>query len=134
VEEVTMTVAAPAALVAMKLHSIQDRKQERPAKAASDAEDLYRLIREHNGNGPGGFVAFGFTSEVSALMAVSDVVVSTAGQTCHEARVIGRPLIVLDGTLPTTWPRAVENAVQRQDLFLAVVSDLIKPDGVPRVP
>ena len=46
-----MTVAAPAALVAMKLHSIQDRKQERPAKAASDAEDLYRLIREHNGNG-----------------------------------------------------------------------------------
>ncbi len=35
----------------MKLHSIQDRRGERPAKAASDAEDLFRLLDEHNVRG-----------------------------------------------------------------------------------
>jgi Nucleotidyl transferase AbiEii toxin, Type IV TA system len=39
-------VATPAALVAMKLHSIQDRSQDR--KRASDAWDLFRLLQAHN--------------------------------------------------------------------------------------
>jgi hypothetical protein len=35
----------------MKLHSIQDRRDRRPEKAASDAEDLYPLIEEQNVSG-----------------------------------------------------------------------------------
>jgi UDP-N-acetylglucosamine:LPS N-acetylglucosamine transferase len=40
--------------------------------------------------------AFGFTEEVPTLMAAADVVVTSPGQTCHEARVVGRPVVVLD--------------------------------------
>lgn len=45
----TIAVAEPAALVAMKLHSIQTRNEER--KRASDAWDLFRLLRAHNTDG-----------------------------------------------------------------------------------
>ena len=45
----TIPVAQPAALVAMKLHSIQTRNEDR--KRASDAWDLYRLLDAHNGSG-----------------------------------------------------------------------------------
>jgi UDP-N-acetylglucosamine:LPS N-acetylglucosamine transferase len=41
-------------------------------------------------------IAFGFTDKVPALMAASDVVVTSSGDTCREARVIGRSLILLD--------------------------------------
>lgn len=47
----TVLVATPAALVAMKLHALQDRRSGRPAKAASDTEDLVRLFNEHNTGG-----------------------------------------------------------------------------------
>lgn len=40
--------------------------------------------------------AFGTTDEVPALMSAADVVVTSSGQTCHEARVVGRPLVLLD--------------------------------------
>ena len=39
---------------------------------------------------------FGFTERVPELMAAADVVVTTPGQTCHEARVVGRWLVLLD--------------------------------------
>jgi processive 1,2-diacylglycerol beta-glucosyltransferase len=39
---------------------------------------------------------FGFTERVPELMAAADVVVTSPGQTCHEARVVGRPLVLLD--------------------------------------
>jgi len=39
---------------------------------------------------------FGFTDRVPELMAASDVVVSTSGDTCREARVVGRSLLLLD--------------------------------------
>ncbi len=39
---------------------------------------------------------FGFTERVPELMAAADVVVTSPGQTCHEARVLQRPLILLD--------------------------------------
>jgi len=39
---------------------------------------------------------FGFTDEVPRLMAAADVVVSTSGDTCSEARVVGRRLVLLD--------------------------------------
>ncbi|MGH9089457.1 MAG: glycosyl hydrolase [Acidimicrobiales bacterium] len=41
-------------------------------------------------------VAFGMTERVPELMAAADTVVTTPGQTCHEARVVGRWLVVLD--------------------------------------
>jgi hypothetical protein len=44
-------VATPAAMVAMKLHALQDRRSGWPAKSASDTEDLFRLLSEHNTGG-----------------------------------------------------------------------------------
>ncbi|MDA8324175.1 MAG: glycosyltransferase [Actinomycetota bacterium] len=39
---------------------------------------------------------FGFTDQVPALMAASDLVITSSGDTCAEARAIGRPLLLLD--------------------------------------
>jgi UDP-N-acetylglucosamine:LPS N-acetylglucosamine transferase len=41
-------------------------------------------------------VPFGFTDRIPELMAASDVVITTSGDTCSEARVIGRELLLLD--------------------------------------
>jgi processive 1,2-diacylglycerol beta-glucosyltransferase len=44
-----------------------------------------------------GIIPFGFTSEVPALMAAADLIITLPGATtCSEARVIGRPLLLLD--------------------------------------
>jgi UDP-N-acetylglucosamine:LPS N-acetylglucosamine transferase len=40
--------------------------------------------------------AFGFTERVAELMAAANVVVTTSGDTCAEARVVGRRLVLLD--------------------------------------
>jgi UDP-N-acetylglucosamine:LPS N-acetylglucosamine transferase len=40
--------------------------------------------------------AFGFTDRVPDLMAAADVVITSSGDTCSEARVVGRPLLLLD--------------------------------------
>jgi UDP-N-acetylglucosamine:LPS N-acetylglucosamine transferase len=40
--------------------------------------------------------AFGFTDQVPALMAACDVVVTSSGDTCTEARVVGRRMLLLD--------------------------------------
>lgn len=53
---VTVPVATASALVAMKLHAIQDRHDDH--KRASDAWDLYRLLDAHNAAGALG-VSFG---------------------------------------------------------------------------
>ena len=39
---------------------------------------------------------FGYTDQVPLLMAAADVVITTSGDTCSEARVIGRHLLLLD--------------------------------------
>lgn len=39
---------------------------------------------------------FGFTDKIPDLMAASDLVITSSGDTCTEARVIGRPLLLLD--------------------------------------
>lgn len=39
---------------------------------------------------------FGFTEQIPTLMAASDVVITSSGDTCSEARVIGRHLLLLD--------------------------------------
>jgi len=41
-------------------------------------------------------VPFGYTDQVAALMAASDLIVTTSGDTCSEARVIGRDMLLLD--------------------------------------
>jgi processive 1,2-diacylglycerol beta-glucosyltransferase len=39
---------------------------------------------------------FGYTTRIAELMAASDLVVSSSGDTCTEARTVGRPLLLLD--------------------------------------
>jgi len=39
---------------------------------------------------------FGFTDRVAELMAASDLVITSSGDTCSEARVVGRSLLLLD--------------------------------------
>jgi hypothetical protein len=59
-------------------------------------DDLARRLRVMAVENPG-IVPFGFTSEVPTLMAASDLVITLPGATtCSEARVIGRPLMLLD--------------------------------------
>ncbi len=41
-------------------------------------------------------VPFGFTDRVAELMAASDAVITSSGDTCREARVVGRPLVLID--------------------------------------
>jgi processive 1,2-diacylglycerol beta-glucosyltransferase len=39
---------------------------------------------------------FGYTDQIPALMAASDLVITSSGDTCSEARTVGRPLLLLD--------------------------------------
>lgn len=39
---------------------------------------------------------FGFTGRIPELMAAADLVITSSGDTCSEARVVGRPLLLLD--------------------------------------
>lgn len=40
--------------------------------------------------------AFGFTEEIPTLMAACDVVITSSGDTCSEARAVGRDMVLLD--------------------------------------
>ena len=42
---------------------------------------------------------FGYTDQMPSLMSAADVVATGPGQACHEVRVVGRPLVLLD-TVP----------------------------------
>ena len=59
---------------------------------------LWRLARtlHQDPSAKGGLVPFGFTRRVPELMAACDVVITSSGQACHEARVVGRPMVLLD--------------------------------------
>jgi UDP-N-acetylglucosamine:LPS N-acetylglucosamine transferase len=39
---------------------------------------------------------FGYTEQIPVLMAASDLVITSSGDTCGEARTVGRPLLLLD--------------------------------------
>jgi processive 1,2-diacylglycerol beta-glucosyltransferase len=39
---------------------------------------------------------FGFSDQIPELMAAADLVITSSGDTCNEARVVGRPLLLLD--------------------------------------
>jgi UDP-N-acetylglucosamine:LPS N-acetylglucosamine transferase len=55
-----------------------------------------QLRRLEPGRHDGVLVPYGFTSSMPELMAAADVVVTSTGQTVHEARVVGRPLVLVD--------------------------------------
>jgi len=40
--------------------------------------------------------AFGYTDQIPLLMAAADLVITSSGDTCAEARTVGRPLLLLD--------------------------------------
>jgi len=44
----------------------------------------------------GRLIPFGYTDAIASLMAASDLVITTSGDTCAEARVVGRRLMLLD--------------------------------------
>jgi UDP-N-acetylglucosamine:LPS N-acetylglucosamine transferase len=56
---------------------------------------LERKLRELATRAPR-VVPFGYTDRVPELMAASDVVVTSSGDTCREARTLGRGIILLD--------------------------------------
>jgi processive 1,2-diacylglycerol beta-glucosyltransferase len=39
---------------------------------------------------------FGYTEQIPVLMAAADLVITSSGDTCAEARTVGRPLLLLD--------------------------------------
>ena len=57
--------------------------------------DLEKRLRTVAANHPT-VRAYGFTDEVPELMSACDVVITTSGDTCTEARVIGRGMVLLD--------------------------------------
>jgi processive 1,2-diacylglycerol beta-glucosyltransferase len=58
--------------------------------------------------------AFGFTDRVPTLMAASDAVITTSGDTCSEARVIGRHVVLLD-TVPGHGRENLQHELERGD-------------------
>jgi UDP-N-acetylglucosamine:LPS N-acetylglucosamine transferase len=56
---------------------------------------LQRRLSAQAGRHPS-IVALGYTDRIPELMAACDVVVTSSGDTCREARVVGRGLVLLD--------------------------------------
>ena len=62
---------------------------------AGGNERLYRRLLA-SASTDSRITAFGFTDRIPELMAASDLVVTSSGDTCREARVVGRPIVLLD--------------------------------------
>lgn len=62
-------------------------------------EHAEALANNRKPGAPGGITIFGFVDDMPTLMAAADVIVTSPGQTCHEARVVDRPMVLLD-TVP----------------------------------
>jgi UDP-N-acetylglucosamine:LPS N-acetylglucosamine transferase len=56
---------------------------------------MERRLKELAGRHPN-VIPFGYTSEVPGLMSACDVVVTSSGDTCREARTLGRGIVLLD--------------------------------------
>jgi UDP-N-acetylglucosamine:LPS N-acetylglucosamine transferase len=63
------------------------------------AAQIEGLAARRRSSAAGGLDIFGFVDDMPLLMAASDVIVTSPGQTCHEARVVNRPMVLLD-TVP----------------------------------
>jgi UDP-N-acetylglucosamine:LPS N-acetylglucosamine transferase len=72
-------------------------------------------------------IPFGFTDRVPALMAASDVVITSSGDTCSEARVIGRHLLLLD-VVAGHGRENLQHELERGDADVAPAD----PDGLHR--
>jgi UDP-N-acetylglucosamine:LPS N-acetylglucosamine transferase len=84
---------------------------------AGTNESLERRLRAVAADVPR-VVAFGYTDRVPELMAACDVVVTSSGDTCREARLLGRGLVLLD-VLPG---HGRENLMHEVELGDAAVS------------
>jgi len=92
-ERAVAPFATAAALVAMKLHAIQDRSADSQAKRAGDAWDLHQLLSVHNRSGG---VADSLLAAPDALQttverATQTVLVDGAARTRSWLRTIGGP-------------------------------------------
>jgi processive 1,2-diacylglycerol beta-glucosyltransferase len=90
---------------------------------------------------------FGYTEEIPALMSAADLVITSSGDTCAEARTVSRPLLLLDvvqghgrdnlqhelelGAADVVSPRAGD--VVRSALA-ALDRPAVSPNGVPKSP
>jgi len=72
-------------------------------------------------------IPFGFTDRVPTLMAASDIVITSSGDTCSEARVIGRHLLLLD-VVPGHGRENLQHELERGDADVAPAD----PDGLYR--
>ncbi|WP_462203378.1 MGDG synthase family glycosyltransferase [Frankia sp. CcWB3] len=76
--------AAAMAAAGIYVLAVAGRNQRLAARLTALSERQHKVI------------PFGFTDRVPALMAASDLVVTSSGDTCSEARVIGRDLLLID--------------------------------------
>jgi processive 1,2-diacylglycerol beta-glucosyltransferase len=78
--------AAAEALAAARVHvlAVAGRNERLARKLAAVAGRQPRIR------------AFGFTDRVPVLMSAADLVITTPSETCLEARIVGRPLLLLD--------------------------------------
>jgi UDP-N-acetylglucosamine:LPS N-acetylglucosamine transferase len=72
-------------------------------------------------------IPFGFTDRVPTLMAAADLVITSAGDTCVEARVIGRHLMLLD-VVPGHGRENLQHELARGGADVAPAD----PDGLRR--
>ena len=90
--DVVLPVAAPAALIATKLHAFCDRQQDE--KRASDAYDIYRLLQTRDGEGEVARALEGGPSGLAALVAdvMHERFVEGAARVVRYLKVFGDPL------------------------------------------
>lgn len=72
---------------------------------------------------------FGFTDEVATLMAAADIVITTSGDTCSEARVVGRHIVLLD-TVPGHGRENLQHELERGDADVVPMEPLALVRGV----
>jgi processive 1,2-diacylglycerol beta-glucosyltransferase len=70
---------------------------------------------------------FGFTDRIPTLMAAADAVITTSGDTCSEARVIGRHLLLLD-VVPGHGRENLQHELERGAADVVPLD----PDALPR--
>jgi UDP-N-acetylglucosamine:LPS N-acetylglucosamine transferase len=70
-------------------------------------------------------IPFGFTDRIPELMAAADLVITSAGDTCTEARVVGRHLLLLD-TVPGHGRENLQHELERRGADVAPTD----PDGL----
>jgi UDP-N-acetylglucosamine:LPS N-acetylglucosamine transferase len=75
---------------------------------------------------------FGFTDEVPILMAAADAVITTSGDTCSEARVVGRHVVLLD-TVPGHGRENLQHELERGDADVVPMEPVALVRGVRAV-